>query len=111
MHESGLYHGTLWASNILIAPGEGASERFFFSDPPRSVLCSRDIRGTGPARGDLLDLSHSVGELLGIPAAELPVADYGLSGLERARFLERLEGYRPAKLSRSLRRARALALR
>ena len=108
MHRCGMFHGTLWASNVLIAPAGGPVDGHYFSDAPRSVLFDCDIRGTSMARGDLLDLSHSVGQALGLPAARLPLEAYGLDAAQRFALAETLERYRPAKLNRSLRRGAAL---
>lgn len=107
LHRSGVFHGTLWASNILIVPGEGPASHHF-SDPPRSVLYRGDIRGTAMARGDLLDLCHSVGQVLPLPPERLPLDAYGLEPAQRERLLARLRRYRPAKIARGLLRGMAL---
>jgi tRNA A-37 threonylcarbamoyl transferase component Bud32 len=111
LHHSGLFHGTLWASNILLAPGEGTDLRFYFIDPPRSILFPHGIFGTRMARGDLLDLSYSVGGLLGISGDDLPLGEYGLDEAARSRFLRGLSRYRPGKSRRGLVRGEALVRR
>jgi hypothetical protein len=111
IHRSGMLHGTLVARNILLEMRDGVACALYFTDMPRAVILTRDIRGSYVAERELMELGTNLKRLLGIKAERLPLNEYGLAGSELDRFLRRLEQYRPTKLQRRTVHLRAVGER
>lgn len=84
MHESGLYHGTLFGRNVLVVPEAPPEERYFLCDVPRSWVFPRTIVGTRLAHRDLRDLLVDLVEA-GMSPGAIPWAAYGLGEEGRRR--------------------------
>jgi hypothetical protein len=80
MHESGLCHQALYASNILVRPGAAPETRYVIADLPRSWTFPGSIVGTSMAALDVLDLVYTIVEA-GVPVKAVPVEAYGPDGL------------------------------
>jgi hypothetical protein len=80
MHESGLCHQALYASNILVRPGVVPETRYVIADLPRSWTFPGSIVGTAMAALDVLDLAYTIVEA-GVPIEAVPVEAYGSDGL------------------------------
>jgi hypothetical protein len=80
MHESGLCHQALYASNILVRPGAALESRYVIADLPRSWTFPGSIVGTSMAALDVLDLVYTIVEA-GVPLEAVPIEAYGPDGL------------------------------
>jgi hypothetical protein len=80
VHESGLCHQALYASNILVRPGAAPENRYVIADLPRSWTFPGSIVGTSIAALDVLDLVYTIVEA-GVPLEAVPVEAYGPDGL------------------------------
>jgi hypothetical protein len=85
MHESGLCHQALYASNILVGPGVVPENRYVIADLPRSWTFPGSIVGTAMAALDVLDLVYTIVEA-GVPMEAVPVEAYGSDGLTTHRW-------------------------
>lgn len=83
MHESGLCHQALYASNILVLPDEPPARRYYIADVPRSWTFPTTIVGTIMAELDLLDLLWTIARA-GPEVGAIPVEAYGRDGVTEA---------------------------
>jgi O-antigen ligase len=96
MHRAGLFHGALFASNILVGPEEEGSP-LYLTDASRSILFPTSIVGTRMALFDLLDLCEIL--LRNFDCAEALDA-YPMDPAFAARFHSRWPHYHPIKTRR-----------
>jgi hypothetical protein len=108
MHESGLCHQALYASNILVRPGVAPENRYVIADLPRSWTFPGSIVGTSMAALDVLDLAYTIVEA-GVPMDAVPVEAYGRAGLAARHWTA--DGAETLRRGRGARTKRARAWR
>jgi hypothetical protein len=107
MHDSGLYHGSLYLRNVLVTR-IGSQDMFHIIDTPKAVVLPYSIVGRRLARTDLSDLTEGVVAYCG-PDWTLPLLlHYGMDRSAALDFLSRLRRYRSTKLKRNLQRAESV---
>jgi len=99
MHDSGVFHGSLFVSNLLVAPRPDGGKNLLVTDAPRALLFSGSIVGTRMALYDLLDLSEV---LLRVFDCMGDLDAYGLADRDRQRFLRLWPTYTPSKVRRQV---------
>lgn len=105
MHLSGLHHGALYASNILVSSGAAGQIEFHIIDVPKAMSFPFSIVGTRMAWIDLLSLSESVGRQIGHDRC-LPLLErYGVDERSAMGLARCLKCYRPSRHTRNRYRA------
>jgi tRNA A-37 threonylcarbamoyl transferase component Bud32 len=93
MHGTGMFHGTMFVSNVLVGQ-ESNPPSLYLTDAPRSILFPYSIVGTRMALYDLLDLCEVLLRAFGCFQA---LEAYRMDPVTADRFERVWEGYRPRK--------------